>query len=46
MARYRERSTATVDSARCGGATWSSERVGEVRCQRQEARRYWHHRVQ
>ncbi|MBU1443509.1 MAG: hypothetical protein KJ832_19735, partial [Gammaproteobacteria bacterium] len=45
VARYRERGVVVVDSARCGAARWTSEHPGELRCQREEARRYWHHRL-
>jgi competence protein ComEC len=44
LARYRERGIRVVDSARCGAALWSSA-APEVICQRDVARRYWHHRV-
>jgi competence protein ComEC len=42
--RYRERGIRAVDSARCGAAMWSSA-APEVFCQRDVAKRYWHHRV-
>lgn len=45
MARYQVRGIPTLDSAHCGAASWSSTRPGDIRCQRQEAMRYWHHRV-
>ena len=44
LARYRERGIEVVESARCGAAMWSSASP-EVRCQRDVAKRYWHHRV-
>ncbi len=34
-----------VESARCGAATWTSARPQAVSCQRETARRYWHHAV-
>lgn len=45
VARYRERGIALVESPSCGAATWASSKPLEVRCQRQEERRYWHHRM-
>jgi competence protein ComEC len=45
LARYRERGIAVTDSARCGAANWSSLAPGALQCQRQQGRRYWHHRV-
>ncbi|WP_345541412.1 DNA internalization-related competence protein ComEC/Rec2 [Variovorax defluvii] len=44
-ARYAERGIDVIDSARCGAAHWSSMWPETVRCERQEARRYWHHRL-
>ncbi|WP_162583711.1 DNA internalization-related competence protein ComEC/Rec2 [Variovorax sp. PBS-H4] len=43
-ARYAARGIALVDSAHCGAAGWSSMHPAAVRCERQEAQRYWHHR--
>jgi competence protein ComEC len=43
VARYQERAITLVESSRCGAATWTSSAPAEVRCERQEARRYWHH---
>ena len=45
MARYEERQITVFDSPHCGAATWASVAPNEVKCQRQEALRYWHHRV-
>ncbi len=45
LARYRERGIEVVESARCGAATWTSARPQAVSCQRETARRYWHHVV-
>ena len=45
LARYRERGIEVVESARCGAATWTSVRPQAVSCQRETARRYWHHAV-
>lgn len=44
--RYEERGIAWTDSPRCGAATWRSDRVGELACERVERRRYWHQRVE
>ena len=43
LARYAERGITVFDSPHCGAATWVSSTPGQVRCQRQEAQRYWHH---
>lgn len=43
MERYRERGIAVVESHRCGAARWRSDRPDGVDCERQHARRYWHH---
>ena len=42
--RYAQRGIAVFDSPRCGAATWDSTQPHAVRCHRQEALRYWHHR--
>jgi len=42
--RYRTRGAALVQTAVCGAAGWSSA-TGQVRCEREAGRRYWHHRV-
>ena len=44
-ARYREAGVRLVDSAHCGAASWSSLRPAVLRCEREVARRYWHHAV-
>lgn len=43
LERYRERYIDVLDSPHCGAASWSSARPLEVRCQRIEGQRYWHH---
>lgn len=43
--RYRERGIAVWDSARCGAATWHSAQPAQVRCEREQQRRYWQHRM-
>lgn len=45
LARYQERHIAVVDSPHCGAATWQSTQPQELRCERVQALRYWHHRV-
>ena len=45
MARYQARQIQVVDSAHCGAALWSSRQAGQIRCQRREGMRYWHHQV-
>ncbi|NWF48548.1 DNA internalization-related competence protein ComEC/Rec2 [Hydrogenophaga sp. D2P1] len=44
LARYRERGMRWVATPDCGAATWRSDVPGTVVCQREAARRYWHHR--
>ena len=41
--RYEARGIPWVESPRCGAATWRSDRPDELRCERVEGRRYWHH---
>lgn len=43
--RYDARSIAVFDSAHCGAATWRSAAPTQVKCEREAALRYWHHRV-
>lgn len=45
LQRYLARGIGVVDSPRCGAATWASATPGEMRCEREAARRYWHHRL-
>ncbi len=45
LERYRERGITWVDSAHCGCAVWSSIHPDKLVCQRDRARRYWHHVV-
>ena len=42
-ARYRQRGIDLVQTPRCGAAHWSSAAPAAVRCEREAARRYWHH---
>jgi competence protein ComEC len=43
--RYRERGIAIVTSAACGAWQWTADGGAGGACQRDVARRYWHHRV-
>jgi competence protein ComEC len=43
LARYRERGIATVASPACGAWRWTGVASGQGVCQRDAARRYWHH---
>ena len=43
--RYRQRGVTVIDSPRCGAARWHSANPARVVCQREEAPRYWHHRL-
>jgi competence protein ComEC len=44
LARYRQRGMRWVATPDCGAATWQSDAPDTVLCQRESARRYWHHR--
>jgi len=44
MARYAQRGIPVLTSPACGAAGWSSSAPDQVRCEREQARRYWHHR--
>jgi competence protein ComEC len=43
--RYRAQGTRWVETVRCGAASWHSAQPDAVVCQREQARRYWHHRL-
>ena len=43
MARYAQRGIPVWTSPACGAAGWSSSAPDQVRCERELARRYWHH---
>lgn len=47
LQRYAQRAVTVVDSPHCGAWTWQSWRtdVPQGQCQRDRARRYWHHRL-
>jgi competence protein ComEC len=44
LERYRERDVPVFESPRCGAMHWRSVHTTRVTCQRELARRYWHHR--
>jgi competence protein ComEC len=46
MARYDQRGIRRVDSPGCGAWTWRSDDAGQGVCERDAARRYWHHATQ
>ena len=43
LARYQARGVALRSSPECGAATWRSQVPGQLRCEREAARRYWQH---
>jgi competence protein ComEC len=45
LERYEERGIGVINSPRCGAMTWQSWQTAGVACTRQQALRYWHHRV-
>ena len=45
VARYNERNIKVIDTAHCGALLWTSSAPDVTRCQREVAKRYWHHRV-
>ena len=45
LVRYQERHITLIDSPHCGAASWQSWWPDRVQCQRELARRYWHHRL-
>ncbi len=45
LARYTERGVRIADSPRCGAMRWHSAQPDAVRCEREHAARYWHHRL-
>ena len=44
--RYRVRDIALEASPHCGAASWRSAQPAQLRCERETAPRYWHHRAQ
>ncbi|MFN7445614.1 MAG: DNA internalization-related competence protein ComEC/Rec2 [Curvibacter sp.] len=45
MTRYTDRSVRVLDSPRCGAAQWHSAEPTQLRCERRDQPRYWHHRI-
>ncbi|MBX9835759.1 MAG: DNA internalization-related competence protein ComEC/Rec2 [Burkholderiaceae bacterium] len=45
LQRYHERGIPVWDSAHCGAATWQSSQPAQVRCEREQQRRYWQHQI-
>jgi competence protein ComEC len=45
MARYEARSIRVISSTACGAALWKSQNADRLDCQREVAKRYWHHRL-
>jgi len=43
VARYQALSVPLVDSAHCGALLWQSQAPQHWQCERERARRYWHH---
>ena len=43
VARYEARGIQVVATPACGAAHWDSAQPGQVRCEREEQRRYWQH---
>lgn len=43
--RYRERGIAVVATAACGAWQWRADGAADGSCERDVARRYWHHRI-
>jgi competence protein ComEC len=44
LERYRVRGVLVLDSPHCGAVQWQSALAPRFTCQREMARRYWHHR--
>jgi competence protein ComEC len=44
--RYRERDIAIVASPACGAWQWRADGAADGACEREVARRYWHHRAE
>jgi competence protein ComEC len=45
MERYNERNIKVIDTAHCGALLWESSDSSKTLCQREIAKRYWHHQV-
>ena len=46
LERYRERGIQIVKSPACGAASWHTGQPDQIACHRQQALRYWHHRLE
>ncbi|MEQ1536097.1 MAG: DNA internalization-related competence protein ComEC/Rec2 [Burkholderiaceae bacterium] len=45
LERYSERNIKVIDTVHCGALLWASSIPTKPRCQRDIAKRYWHHQV-
>jgi competence protein ComEC len=45
LVRYAERNIRVVDTPHCGAMTWQSAQPQDVKCQRMQGLRYWHHQM-
>jgi competence protein ComEC len=45
MQRYSERGIQIIASPQCGAARWQSAQHRQMLCERERAKRYWHHRL-
>lgn len=45
LEHYAERHIRVIDTPHCGAATWQSAQPQDIKCQRVQGLRYWHHRV-
>ncbi|QDL54513.1 DNA internalization-related competence protein ComEC/Rec2 [Rhodoferax aquaticus] len=43
--RYLSRGVTVLESSRCGAMTWRSWQAQNVLCQREVAKKYWHHQL-
>jgi competence protein ComEC len=43
--RWQTVGARVIDSPGCGAAVWSSEQPQTIACEREAARRYWHHKI-
>ena len=46
LARYAERGIAVLKSPVCGAMIFDSQQPGQLLCNRQQAKRYWHHKAE
>ena len=45
LVHYQERGIRVIDSPHCGAVSWKSDQAQAISCQRNQAQRYWQHRV-